>query len=936
MNVGNADFNNLFNPTQKKYFFTAEEINEESDNNSLSFLVKNVRPGSTVLDVGCSFGYIGDYLAAKKKCIMYGIEINSAAIEHARKNGAYRDIYEINMENASAEMYSSAGFRNSPLFDCILCGDILEHLCNINDAFFALMNKLKPGGRMLISLPNMSNFEVVLGILAGRFNYSDFGILDSSHLRFFTKRSFVEWLDSLNRSSNNWQVEIELYDKTTAESASAMRLKTECPAAYEKIMRLYADSGEAPVYQHLFVLRKDPPGPKIDLCGKMQIDVNKDVVSNFALHEKDSDFSIMIKEKNACIAEKELRISCLEDELIAYRNSTGVRFYESAKNLLKKLFLYKYILLAKKALFYIKTYGFRVTWQKTKEKIALMTAFGSIEEKWMSVNEPGKTELETQKKIKFPDQFKISIIMPVYNTEPGMLKAAIDSVLRQTYANWELCIADGGSTSPQIKEILNSYSSNDVRIKVKFLDANRGIAGNTNEALAIAGGEFAAFLDHDDTLAPFALFEITKAVNKDHTIDFIYSDEDKLSENGGKRFKLNFKPSWSPDLLRSNNYITHLTAIKKTLIDKIGGFRQGFDGAQDYDLILRATEKANKIHRIPAILYHWRTHEKSTADNPSAKTGAYEAGRRAVEEHLSRSGLRGRVENGAFAGAYKVTYDMPVQPKISIIIPNKDSLNLIQRCVNSILDRSIYKNYEILIVENHSEDRKTFEYYDKLTREHENVRILKWDKPFNFSDVNNFAVSHTQGEIVLLLNNDVEVINPDWLERMAEHAVRKEVGAVGAKLYYPNNTIQHAGVIVGLGGVAGHSHKHHSRDSFGYFGRLVLTQNLSAVTAACVMMRKEVFLEAGGFDEKFALSFGDVDLCLKIRKKGYRIVWTPYAELYHYESVTRGHEDTPQKQARFNTEIKTFRRKWMDFLEEGDPFYNPNLTIATEDFKIKL
>lgn len=936
MNVDNADFNKLFNPAPKKYFSTAEEINEDSDNNSLSFLVKNVRPGSTVLDVGCSFGYIGDYLAAKKKCIMYGIEINSTAIEYARKNGVYKDIYEINMENVSAETPSSERLRNSPLFDYILCGDILEHLSNINEAFFALMNKLKLGGRMLISLPNIANFDVVLGILSGRFSYSDFGILDNSHLRFFTKRSFIEWLDSLNRSSNDWQVDIESYGRTTVESPSAMRLKSECPAIYEKIMRLYADSSEAPVYQHLFVLRKDLPGPKIDLCGKMRIDVKKDAVSSFALREKDSDFSIMIKEKNACIAEKELRIACLEDELIAYRNSTGVRFYESAKRLLKKLFLYKYILLAKKASFYIKTYGFKVTWQKTKEKIALMMTFGSIEEKWMSVNEPGKTELETQKKVKFPDQYKISVIMPVYNTESGMLKEAVDSVLRQTYANWELCIADGGSTSPQIKEILNGYSGNDVRIRVKFLDANKGIAGNTNEALAMAGGEFVVFLDHDDTLAPFALFEIIKTANKDHNIDFIYSDEDKLSENGQRRYNLNFKPSWSPDFLRNNNYITHLTAIKKTLIDKIGGFRQGFDGAQDYDLILRATEKANRIYRIPAILYHWRTHEKSTADNPEAKTGAYEAGRRAVEEHLSRIGLRGRAENGAFAGAYKVTYDMPVQPKISIIIPNKDSLNLIQRCIGSILDRSTYKNYEILIVENHSEDRKTFEYYDKLAREHKNIRVVTWDKPFNFSDVNNFAVSHAQGELVLLLNNDVEVINPDWLERMAEHAVRKEVGAVGAKLYYPNNTIQHAGVIVGLGGVAGHSHKHHKRASFGYFGRLAMIQNLSAVTAACVMMRKEVFLEAGGFDGKFALSFGDVDLCLKIRKKGYWIVWTPYAELYHHESITRGHEDTPQKQARFNTEIKTFRRKWMDFLDEGDPFYNPNLTIATEDYKIKL
>lgn len=588
---------------------------------------------------------------------------------------------------------------------------------------------------------------------------------------------------------------------------------------------------------------------------------------------------------------------------------------------------------------FIKKHGIRVFFLKIREKLLsndLVADDGNdLYSVWIDKNEPKVAELEGQKKTNFNYSPKISIVVPTLNTPEQFLRNMIESVIAQTYSKWELCIADGGSTAFGVKEILREYMGKDDRIKVKLLPENKGIAGNSNEALFLATGDFIALLDHDDTLAPFALFEIVKAINEYPDADFIYSDEDKISVDGKRRFDPFLKPAWSPDTLRSQNYICHLTVIKKGLLDKVGLFREGYDGSQDHDLILRATEQMNRIVHIPKILYHWRVNSSSAAGNISNKMYAFESGKKAIVDHLARLGISGKVEDGLFLGSYKVTYNLNHSPIISIIIPNNDHYEDIRKCIESVINRSIYKNFEIIIVENGSKDKNTFDFYRQLEL-YTNIKVIEWDKPFNYAAVNNFAVKHTKGEVLLFLNNDVEVITSDWLERMLEHAVRKGVGAVGAKLYYPDNTVQHAGVILGIGGIAGHSHKYYSRNSHGYFNRLGIIQNLSAVTGACLMIKRKVFDEIQGFDEGYSHAFNDVDMCMKIREKGYLIIFTPYAELYHYESKTRGVEDTQEKQERFRKEIELFKEKWGHILEKGDPYYNPNLTLEKEDFSISL
>ncbi len=554
---------------------------------------------------------------------------------------------------------------------------------------------------------------------------------------------------------------------------------------------------------------------------------------------------------------------------------------------------------------------------------------------WIKENELEK-ELRIQKTIKFQYEPKISIIVPVWNTPKQFLTDMFESVLSQTYPNWELCIADGASTKKHVKEILDNYVKKDSRIKVKYLPENKGIAGNSNEALSLATGDYVALLDHDDLLAPFALFEVAKAINENPDEDFIYSDEDKISEDGTKRLDPHFKPDFAPDTLRSYNYIRHLSVIKKSLLDEVGWFKEGFDGSQDYDLILRATEKAKKITHIPKILYHQRIHENSTGKNLNSKLYANESAKKALKDHLDRIRLKGHVRDGLFLGFYKIDYAIDYDYKVSIIIPNKDHKEDLERCINSILAKSTYKNYEIIIVENNSTEEETFKYYENLKNNHGNIFVLEWKNAFNYSAVNNFAAKHAKGEILLFLNNDTEVISKNWLEEMIQYAQRKDVGAVGAKLYYPDDTVQHGGVILGIGGMVGHAHRFFPKNSPGHFGRLAIVQNLSAVTGACLMMRKEVFNEIDGFDESYPLAVSDVDICLKAIDKGYLVVWTPYAELYHHELKTRGYDDTPEKQLRSQKEIELFKSKWGKYLEKGDPYYNPNLTLDREDFSIKL
>lgn len=525
----------------------------------------------------------------------------------------------------------------------------------------------------------------------------------------------------------------------------------------------------------------------------------------------------------------------------------------------------------------------------------------------------------------------ISILMPVFNSNIKWLRQAIESVQQQLYQHWELCIADDLSTEPAVRELLAELSQQDYRIKVVFREENGHISYASNSALELATGDWVALLDHDDLLSEHALFWVVDAINDHPDVRMIYSDEDKVDEND-KRQSPYFKCGWNPDLFYSHNMFCHLGVYKRDLLIDVGGFRAGLEGAQDYDLVLRCIEHvaASEIYHIPRVLYHWRKHENSTSLSREAKPYAVLAGERALNEHLERSGVAAKAES--LAGGYRVRYILPEKlPMVSIIVPTKNHLKLIQQCVASILDKTTYSNYEILIVDNGSDESDVLDYFKSLSTD-ARVRILKDDRPFNYSQLNNSAIDNALGEVVCLLNNDIEVINAEWLTEMVSHAIRPEIGAVGAKLLYPNNTLQHAGVILGIGGVAGHAHKCLSAENTGYFSRADVISGFSAVTAACLVIQKEIYKKAGGLNEHdLKVAFNDVDFCLRVRELGYRNLWTPYARLYHHESVSRGYEDTPEKQARFESEVRYMMSKWGAILDK-DPAYSLNLTLEHEDF----
>ena len=553
---------------------------------------------------------------------------------------------------------------------------------------------------------------------------------------------------------------------------------------------------------------------------------------------------------------------------------------------------------------------------------------------WISYNEPKDLILKAQTKKHFDYEPKISVVVPMYNTKEKFFRDLVNCMLNQTYSNWELCLADG---SPTKNENLNKYIEKDPRIKYKFLNENKGISGNSNSAIQMATGEYIALLDHDDTLSDYALYEVVNYINRWPDAEFLYSDEDKMDEDGN-RYDAYFKPDFAPDTLRCQNYICHLSIFKKELMEKLGGFKPDYDGAQDYDIFLRMSEitKPEHIKHIPKILYHWRVHNESTAKlNSHAKNYAFEAGKKAIEDHLKRVGLDGTVSEGCIEGIYRIDYKVIGEPKVSIVIPNKDGKDILAVCINSILEKTTYKNYEIVIVENNSEAEEIFEYYKELEK-NERIKVVYYpNKGFNYSAIINFGVRNSSGEYIVQLNNDTELITPNWLELMLGFCQRKDVGGVGVKLYFPDETIQHAGIIVGIGGIAGNRFKSIPKDGHGYFAKESMIENLSAVTAACIMNPKSVYEEVGYMNEKLAVAFNDVDFCLKIREKGYLIVYNPFVEFWHYESKSRGQENTPEKIRRFQGEMNTFEERWPEILNEGDPYYNINLSLDTEVYHMK-
>lgn len=589
----------------------------------------------------------------------------------------------------------------------------------------------------------------------------------------------------------------------------------------------------------------------------------------------------------------------------------------------------------KKAFTYLRAHGVKALAVKSVRKLTEITQGPVDYSKWLPRHLPTASDLEKQRREVFSYSPKISIVVPLYKTNPEFLSQLIDSVKGQTYKNWELCLSDGSGADSPIKGILEKYMAEEPRIKVVFHDEPLRIAENTNAAIEAATGDFIAFADHDDVLTAHALYSCVKALNEDQDIEVLYSDEDKMTMDGRKFFMPHFKPDFNLDLLCTVNYICHLFVVKRGLLDKVGLLRPEFDGAQDYDFIFRCVEATEHIRHIPMILYHWRSHEDSTAENPESKMYAFDAGARAIGAHYERIGVKAEVSNGEFLGLYRTKFIRDYDPLISIIIPNKDHIQDLERCINSIEGKSTYRNVEYIIVENNSTEKETFAYYKELEARNPKVKVVYWEGVFNYSEINNFGASYAKGEYFLLLNNDTEVINSDWLEEMLGYCMRPDVGIVGARLYYEDDTIQHAGVVLGFGGIAGHCFVQQPRGNTGYCHRIICAQDYSAVTAACMMVKKKAFDEAGGLSPDLAVAFNDIDFCLKVRDRGYLVVYNPYAELYHYESKSRGLEDTPEKMARFNKEIATLEAHWPDIFKKPDPYYNPNLTLKSQDFSLK-
>lgn len=686
----------------------------------------------------------------------------------------------------------------------------------------------------------------------------------------------------------------------------------------------------------LSVINEDGQQETIVLKRKYRADVNE----NFGLEKSKKEFGFEVKWKNTqknkgiytvvlkggktsekFIVECNKLVDQAREENRKYEN-----FFDMLKNRDEELFIDDW--------HYLVNFGWKKYCDRIKKRFQDTEEVYNV---WRKKYIPNARKLKKQRAEKLDYEPCISIIVPTYKTPEKFLKEMIDSVRNQSYENWELCIGDGSVTEDTVKNVVESYQKKDKRIKMLCLSENLGIAGNTNAALSIATGDYIALLDHDDILAPDALYEVVKWMNehyKDET-DVIYTDEDKVSFDLKDYFEPHFKSDYNLDLIRSNNYICHLFVARKSIVDQVGGFRKEYDGSQDYDFILRCIEQSKRVEHVPKVLYHWRCHPGSTAANQESKMYCYEAGKRAIEDHLKRMGEDDcQVVMTEHLGFYHVIYLIREQKKVSIIIPNKDQKEILERCIESVIQKTDYKNYEIIIVENNSTTNEIFEYY-KTIEQRENIRVVIWKDKFNYSAINNFGVRYANGEYLLFLNNDIEVIRENWLSEMLANVQRKEVGIVGAKLLYPDNMVQHAGVIIGMGGIAGHPLSRHPADDCGYFARGIIQQNLNAVTAACMLTKKEVYEKVNGFEEKLAVAFNDIDLCLKVRKAGYLIVYDPEALLYHHESISRGKEDTLEKRNRFEGEVDYMAKKWKDVLEKGDEYYNPNLSLLSGNFELK-
>ncbi len=1006
-----------------KYDF---KLDTQETNSSHTKLLHRVADGNRVLELGCATGYLSEQLVRQKNCTVVGVDCDQDALKKAAQFCSEVYLADLDHENWHEPLLEHS-------FDVVLCADVVEHLKNPQRMLSTVKALLKPDGCLLLSVPNFAHGSIRLELLQGHFDYEQMGLMDETHLHFYTREGLLNLLmasgfaaydidytlhdladeaitehlaalgltpseqtlelfhqpsaaayqfiiearpahddvtahrippltpkplASSNLTYGQKQARIEhleqlitdLNSKLEQQQIHAANLRKELDATYETLEHLKIENRDAAIHnsnrqQHIETLTQNVRDMELALTKtQSQADLLHAEKQNLLLRldivqtEKNESLRIIAElsakldnlsaaldqshiEKTLLqtrIEQSELQKQALQQVLDRIHNKPLMRFYGSFKRLVRGS---KPDPLPATSATVPKT-------PEINDYREWLNRYGNLS--------PADLDLIEQDLRNSGDWPEIAVIMPVYNTEIRWLKQAVDSVIEQVYPYWHLHIVDDASTHADVRVFLNQLPTQDNRIKVIFRERNGHISEASNTALEQVQSDFMALLDHDDQLALEALYCIAKAIKQYPEAALWYSDEDKISETG-ERSAPYFKPDWNPDLLLAHNYICHLGCYRTDRVRALGGFRKDFDGAQDYDLTLRYVEglESKQIIHIPRVLYHWRTIANSTATGIEAKPYAAEAALKAMKSAMERTGQAAKVEfHECLPGALRVRFDLPEPaPKVSIIIPTRNGYQLLSRCLDSLRALTDYPDYELIIIDNGSDEPLALWYLQQLTSE-PSVTIIRDDSPFNYAALNNRAAKQAKGEILALLNNDLEIVESDWLKEMVALAVRPGTGAVGAELWYPDDSLQHGGVITGLGGVAGHSHKHFPKSHPGYCGRLLLTQNLSAVTAACMVLRKQVFDEVGGFDDKnLTVAFNDVDLCLRIQEAGYRNIWTPYARMYHHESATRGSDDSGEKVVRFQGEIAYMKQRWGESLL-NDPAYNPNLTLDREDFSL--
>lgn len=895
----------------------SRKIDLSNANSVDSKVINLVGNNKKVLEFGCADGNMSKVLKEKCRCEVVGLEINTQDAEMAKAYCKEVIIGDIEDLEWCKELSGAK-------FDVAIFADILEHLKSPERLLRTATAALKDDGYIIISVPNIAHVSIRLALLLGSFEYEELGILDNSHLKHFTLKNLINLIEGANFYVDS----VDFVSKDIPEQIIKDTLRLLDLTPTENTMNYFKNVEVIACQFVIKALKRMPVGyvsyqrkafkKSEEYAGELFQDHTKQILQpDTLLRQKDRLIDEQAQERTYLNS----KFTLARTEIAELRNSLTWKLARSVLDPLDKI-----VSFWKKSVLK-RTLGFDLSNPKNDNE-----RYQEWIQKFDTLTDEDREEIR-----KHIDLLKykplISIVMPQYNCPEKWLRICLDSVCNQLYPHWELCIADDASTEPHCRNVLEEYMRKNKRIKVVFRKKNGHIVRASNSALKLVTGEFVALLDHDDKLPEHALYMVAMELNNYPDADLIYTDEDKINSDE-KRYEPCFKSDWNPDLLLSCNYIGHLGIYRTSLIKEIGGFGLEYNGAQDYDLVLRFIQKTtpDRTRHIPHILYHWRAIPDSVAALENQKDYANDPGRRALQGHLKRSQVNAKVIGAGSPFYHRVVYALPKKaPMVSIIVPSTCKPRNLKWCID-VLNKTNYPNFEYVLVPNNVKAKSRLEHVEKL-KEDNKIRVIPYEKPFNFSNIYNSVVLQTEGEIIGILNDDLIAVSDDWLNEMVSHALRPEVGAVGAMLYYPNETIQHAGVLLGFGSGVGHAHRHLPRNDKGYFRRAGLIQNFSAVTGACLVMKRSVFEEVGGFDPKIAIAFGDIDLCMRIVSKGYRILWTPYAEFYHMESATRGPNDTLVQGNRSRSEFEYMQAKWGRRLM-WDPFYSPNLTLDYEQFAI--